>query len=157
MVASTARVTLTFGGRRAGEIGPAPRCKAPVTATATVTGTAGLVTPTGNVTLTITSRNSLLDPFPHTLDMPLVRCTFHAKLCTRVLLDKRLVGRQGMPILMSACRLCHVFHSPVTSWLARIACKHFSQWQPFTWNAIQGCLLRRAYLQCFPPQQGVTW
>ena len=82
MVASAATMTLTFGGRRVGEIGPAPRCEALVTATATVTGTTGVAAPTGNVTLAIASHSSLLDPFPHTLDLPPVRRGSHAQLCT---------------------------------------------------------------------------
>ena len=67
MVASTATIALTFGSRHVGEVGPAPRCMAPVTATATVTGTAGAAAPTGNVTLAIATRSTVLDPFPHTL------------------------------------------------------------------------------------------
>ena len=74
VVATAATMRLTFGGRRVGEVGPAPHCKAPVTATATVTGTAGVAAPTGNVTLAIASHSSLLDPIPHSLDMPPVRC-----------------------------------------------------------------------------------
>ena len=73
VVAATATMTLTFGGRRMGEVGPAPHCKAPVTATATVTGTAGVAAPTGNVTLAISSHSSVLDPFTHTLYLPPVR------------------------------------------------------------------------------------
>ena len=73
VVATSATITLTFGGRRMGEVGPAPHCKAPVTATATVTGTAGVAAPTGNVTLAIAIRSSLLDPVPQSLDMPPVR------------------------------------------------------------------------------------
>ena len=73
VVAATATMTLTFGGRRMGEVGPAPHCKAPVTATATVTGTAGVAAPTGNVTLAIASDSSLLDLFPQSLVTPPVR------------------------------------------------------------------------------------
>ena len=73
LVATIATMTLTLGGRHVGEIGPAPRCKVPVTATATVTGIAGVAAPIGNVTVAIASHSSLLDPFPHTLDLPPVR------------------------------------------------------------------------------------
>lgn len=54
-------VALTFGnGQTIGTFGPL--CKAPVTATATVTGVTGFATPTGNVTLLLQAINPGLHP-----------------------------------------------------------------------------------------------
>lgn len=75
VVASTTTMTLTFGGIRMGKIGPAPHCKQPITAIATVTSTTGpgAAAPTGNVTLAIASHSNLLVPFSHSLNLALVR------------------------------------------------------------------------------------
>ena len=116
MVVRTAAMTLTFGGRSVGEIGPAPRCEAPVTATATVTGPAGAAAPTGNVTLANASRSSLLDPFPHHLDRsPVQRCGSVSNVCVSTTLGRAYCAESGKCIPMLAVLIGHAAYWHVSA------------------------------------------